>query len=121
MRRALVPVLLLAACGDGPTMMMMPPTDGATTTDVYVLATTLNANTPSATSLLITTPTLADGTTLDYTRAISVADTVSLFGVEGSGHVYATQAMTPTVTQSRGERQRAAASNPRPRAASTFW
>jgi hypothetical protein len=98
MRRALVPVLLLAACGDGPTMMM-PPTDGAATTDVFVVATTLNANTPSATSLLITTPTLADGTTLDYTRAISVADTVSLFGVEGSGHVYATQAMTPTVTR----------------------
>jgi len=56
------------------------------------------ANTPQATSLIYTVGSLAGGTA-DDSKAIPVADTVSLFGVENSGSVWSTTAMTPIITR----------------------
>lgn len=84
----------LSACEDpnGP-----PP--GGNFERAYAIATTLMANTPQATSLLFAAPALTEGTTIDYRQAVSVPDTVSLFGVEGSGRFYSTTAMTANVTR----------------------
>ncbi len=64
----------------------------------FALATTLNADTPGATSELFTTPSLTSGTA-DESQAITAADTVSIYGASGSGTFYATGSMSPTVTR----------------------
>jgi hypothetical protein len=100
-RRVLRPLSLIvcvaaAACGKAPaaTMPDMGPWSAA-----YAVAVTLQANTPQATTLLFTVPSLQKATTVDYGKAISIPDTASLFGIEGSGAVYATTAMAPNVTR----------------------
>jgi hypothetical protein len=85
----------LAAChkgGGGPPDMSPWP-------QAYAVATTLMANAPQATSLIVAVPSLDASTQVDYGRAISIADTVSLFGDEGAGHFYATTAQTANVTR----------------------
>jgi hypothetical protein len=93
--------LMLALCATGcddtanPQSMDMA-SSGATH---YAIATTLMANTGQATSLIFTAPSLADGPALDESKAISVPEVASIFGIEGSGKVYSTTAMTPVVTE----------------------
>jgi hypothetical protein len=90
----------LSACGNPPTMQspIDAGVDSAVASDsgmpqhIYALATTIMANTPQAVSLIFSSASLTDGK-IDESKAISVADTVSLFGVEGSGSFYATTAM----------------------------
>jgi hypothetical protein len=48
---------------------------------------------------VVTTPSLGAAAQPDYTRALEVADTVSIFGVPGTGRFYATSAMSPTVSR----------------------
>src|SRR5262245_8862409 len=81
----------VAACSSE---TMHPPTGGS-----YAVATTLNANTQNATSLIFTTASLAEGAMIDQSQGISVPDVVTIFGIAGSGKVYSTQAMSPIVTE----------------------
>jgi hypothetical protein len=85
-----------AGCGKAP---VMTPLDLGPWPAAYAVAVTLQANTPQATTLLFAVPSLQKGTAVDYGKAISIPDTASLFGVEGSGAVYATTAMAPNVTR----------------------
>jgi hypothetical protein len=66
---------------------------------VYAIATTLNANTAQASSLIFTSSSLADGPALNESQGISIPDVVTIFGIEGSGKVYSTAAMSAIVTE----------------------
>jgi hypothetical protein len=88
--------MFLAACGSNG--------NGTSSTNgvggsYYAVATTLNANTMQASSLIFTTPSLAAGATVDESQGIPVPDVVSLFGIEGSGRAYSTAAQTAVVTR----------------------
>jgi hypothetical protein len=86
-------LLVFVACSSS-----APPKQDLGNGSLYAIAATLNANTAAATSLVYTVSSLASGTA-DDSRAIPIADTVSLFGVESSGSVWATTAMTPEITR----------------------
>ena len=65
---------------------------------LYAVATLLQAGTTNATSLIFVTPSLAAGTPIDYTKAISIPDSAFIFAPEAKGRFYTTLAQTPTVT-----------------------
>ena len=73
------------------------PIDEGPWPETYAMAITLMANTPSASSLVFSVPSLGADTTADYSRAVTLPDTATLFGVEGSGSAFATTAQTPDV------------------------
>jgi hypothetical protein len=84
-------LLLFAACDSS--------TPNNTAGGSYAVAATLNANTAQATSLIFTTKSLDAKATVDESAGISVPDVVTIYGIEGAGKVYSTQAMSPVVTE----------------------
>jgi hypothetical protein len=92
----LLALTLTAACHDSGST---GPADLGPWPQAYAVATTLMANTPQATTLLFTVPSLDASVTVDYGQAITIADTVSLFGEPGTGRFFATTAQTANVTR----------------------
>jgi hypothetical protein len=85
---------LLAGCDSGTTNTT--PTGGGS---IYALSSTLQTNTMMTTSLLYTSKSLTDGSAVDYNQGIPIADTVSIFGIEGAGSFWSSAAMSANVTK----------------------
>ncbi|AUX32747.1 MULTISPECIES: hypothetical protein [Sorangium] len=65
---------------------------------LYAMTTMLQVG-QDATSLLVLTPSLDDGQTIDYAQAVEIPDQAHLFGIEGGTSVYALLLQTPQLTR----------------------